>query len=76
MTPGDGEVHVTIDHLVVSGLSAVESGALVRELRAGLTSVLSGRASATALAVPQGRSRGRDLGRVAAARVARAAGRA
>lgn len=71
-----GEVHLTIDHLVVTGLSATESQALVGELRAGLTAVLSGRASATDVAAPRGRSRGRDLGRVAAARVARAAGRA
>lgn len=71
-----GEVHVTIDHLVVTGLSAAESRAFMGELRAGLTAVLSGRADASAVAAPQGRSRGRDLGRVAAARVARAAGRA
>lgn len=72
----DGEVHVTIDHLVVSGLSAAESRAFVGELRAGLTAVLSGRSGAGAAALPPGRSPGRDLGRVAAARVARAAGRA
>ena len=70
-----GEVHVTIDHLVVTGLSDAESRAFVGELRSGLTAVLSGRSGATEVAAPQGPSRGRDLGRAAAARVARAAGR-
>lgn len=70
-----GEVHLTIDHLVVTGLSVTETSAFVGELRTGLTAVLSGRVSAADVAAPQGGSRGRDLGRVAAARVARAAGR-
>jgi hypothetical protein len=67
------EVHLTIDHLVVRGLSAAESRELVGELRVALTAALSGQAR-TAPTV--GRSQGQRLGRVTAARIARAAGRA
>jgi hypothetical protein len=67
------EVHLTIEHLVVRGLSTAESRELVGELRVALTAALSGQAPP---APTTGRSQARRLGHATASRIARAAGRA
>lgn len=76
MTATPRDMHIDIDTVVVSGLPAVESRALVRELHAGLTGVFSGESTATALTRGSPRhSRAENLGRLTAARIAAAAGR-
>lgn len=71
MTAGEvtGEVHVSIDRLVVTGLAESESRAFVGEFRVALTQALSGASTGAEAS----RSPASDLARRAASSVARAA---